>query len=70
MQKKKDRSEILNFIKEHCREQGITQAELAKRIGSTDVSICRYFSGIRIPNIVVVEKMLYAIGVNSIDISV
>lgn len=42
--------------------QGITQAELARRLDVTPVAVWRWFNGDRNPNIKYVEKWALAIG--------
>jgi len=49
-------------IKRICHERNITQARLSELTGYTQVSICRWFSGQRIPTVEAVEKMADVLG--------
>ena len=45
-------------------ENGLTQRELAKKVGVTEVSMSRYISGIRIPNGAIVARIAVALHIS------
>lgn len=53
---------IINQIINECKLRGISQRELSKRCGITEVSVGRYFNGTRTPSIEIAEKMANALG--------
>lgn len=52
-------------LKEQLNKKGMTQKELAEKIGTTEASVSRYVSGQRIPKASVVFKIATAIGVST-----
>lgn len=57
---------IMQGIVNNCAYMGISQRELAKRSGISEVSISRYFTGKRTPNLNDAEKMVNALGLTII----
>lgn len=51
-------------IKKELKEQGISQADLARTIGVTEVSVHRWMTGQRTPSIDYVERMARALGMH------
>lgn len=50
---------------EYClKQRGMTQRELADKIGITEASMSRYANGNRIPKITTIVNMAYALGVS------
>lgn len=50
-------------LKDLLEEQKMTQKELAKRAGTTEVSISRYVSGQRIPRLLKLASIAEVLGV-------
>ena len=46
-------------------EKNMTQVQLAKKVGTTNVTICRYLKAERIPRLDVVAKIAYVLDVSS-----
>ena len=57
-------SPIIERIKNEITYQGIQQKELADMIGVTDVTMCRWMTGLRSPSLKYVEKMLSVLGMH------
>ena len=55
-------SEISNRIRERRSVLGITQAELGKKVGVSDVSILRWEKGLRVPNASMMPKLAEALN--------
>jgi transcriptional regulator with XRE-family HTH domain len=55
-------------ILELCKQKGLTQRDLADRIGITEVSVSRYIHGTRIPNANIIKKMAEVLEVNAGEI--
>lgn len=51
-------------LKALLKERGMKQAELARRLGSTQTSVCRYVSGQRIPTVDVAVLIADALNVS------
>ena len=45
-------------------EHNMSQTQLAKKVGTTNVTICRYINGERIPRIDVASKIAYVFNVS------
>lgn len=45
-------------------ENNMTQTQLAKKIGTSNVTICRYLTGERIPRLDVVTKIAYVFNIS------
>ena len=52
-------------LKGQLDKKGMTQRELAEKIGATEVSVSRYVSGQRIPKATVLLKIAMALGVST-----
>jgi transcriptional regulator with XRE-family HTH domain len=51
MSEKKEQKEELNLVKKTCRELGITQKELAEKIGMSERAVSNWANGkVKIPN--------------------
>ncbi|HEX9766055.1 MAG TPA: helix-turn-helix domain-containing protein [Nitriliruptorales bacterium] len=50
------------LIREARREDGLTQAELARRVGTSQAAISAYESGARSPSVSTLERLLAACG--------
>jgi transcriptional regulator with XRE-family HTH domain len=55
-------SDIGNRIKLQLRSSGMSQKELAKRTGITEISLSRYINGIRTPRTDIAIKIAEALG--------
>lgn len=55
-------SQIVDSIIAKCKKENITQRDLAKRTGTTEVTISRYFNKNRTPGVEIAEKMMKACG--------
>ena len=55
-------NEISNRIRERRNVLGITQAELGRKVGVSDVSILRWEKGIRVPNASMMPKLAEALN--------
>lgn len=56
------------LIKEKRRDAGLTQEELAQKIGCATITIRQYESGKREPSITVLGKLANALGANIFDL--
>lgn len=54
-------------IKELCKEKGITQKNLAERLGVTDISLNKTLRG-EYPQLQTLEKIATALGVEIVDL--
>ena len=52
-------------IAKRLEEIKITQHELATRVGVTDISMCRYIHGERMPNAPIIANIAKALGVTT-----
>lgn len=50
-------------LKKARKLSGMTQAELAAKVGTTQVSICQYEKGVRIPNAIMLKAIADALEV-------
>lgn len=57
-----------NNIKLYMELAGMNQAELAKQVGATEVSISRYIRGHRIPNVLVAIDIAAALNCSVEDL--
>jgi transcriptional regulator with XRE-family HTH domain len=57
-------SKLGNKILELSKQKGITQRDLANKIGITEVSISRYIHGTRIPNANIIKKIAEVLEVS------
>mgnify|MGYP002527656632 CR=1 FL=1 len=55
-------TETVKTIKRLAERQGLSQANIARRMKTTEVSVSRWFNGSRNPSIVNVEKLAEAVG--------
>lgn len=55
-------TETIETIKRLAERQGMSQALIAKRMNTTEVSISRWFNGKRTPSIENTEKLAKAVG--------
>lgn len=55
-------AEIMKEIIKIAKDAGVTQRELAKKIGTTEVTMSRWYKGERTPKITDVEKMVKVLG--------
>lgn len=56
-------------IREFREKEGLTQIELAARIGTNPATLCRWEKGLRSPRISWVAKIAKALGVSMDDIA-
>ena len=57
-----------NYFRDYRKASGLTQTQLAQRVGTTYVSISRYEAGIRVPKIIMARKIAQALGCQVEDI--
>lgn len=55
-------------LKALLEKQGMTQRELAKKAGTTEVSISRYLSGQRVPRLLTLAAIAQVLGVSIDDL--
>ncbi len=51
-------------LKELRKNKGLTQAELAKRLGFTSSAVTQYESGVRTPDVHTIKKIAEILGVS------
>lgn len=55
-------SKIIDAILQQCKNERITQKEIAEKTGVTEAAMSRYFNKNRSPRVETAEKMLDACG--------
>lgn len=57
-----------NFLREYRKAAHMTQSELAKASGTSQVMVCRYENGQRVPKLPAARKIAQALGCQVEDI--
>lgn len=58
MRQEQEQIDITKTIREGVKRTGISQKELARRVGVTETSISRYVTGERIPRVITMARIL------------
>lgn len=62
------RDELSKRLRRKILATGITQKDLAERIGITEVSMSRYFNGVRVPDVYTLVRLTGELGCQLSDI--
>lgn len=63
-----DKKVIGHRISSLRKEKGITQKELAERLCVTDKSVSKWETGVHFPDIAIIEKLAYELGITSSEL--
>ena len=63
MDKNVDKTEFVKRLSDGMDKSGLKQVQIADRVGITDVSVCLYKDGIRIPRGDLIGRLCKAIGI-------
>lgn len=58
----------MNRIAEHLKQLDMSQRELAEQVRTTEVSISRYISGVRVPKVYTAIRIARALKANVYDV--
>ena len=63
MDKNVEKTEFVKRLSEGMNKSGLKQVQIADRVGITDVSVCRYHDGTRIPRGDIIGRICKVIGI-------